>query len=85
MPWDALSIKYPPDIRLEDIARRFRPVEAHVHGKTLRANTAHAKGDCELALLDERTFRVTIEETPGFVWYVINEFAARLRATNALL
>ena len=43
------------------------------------------KEDCELARLDERTFRVMIEETPGFVWYVINEFAARLRATNALL
>ena len=53
--------------------------------KKLRANTATAKEDCELALLDERTFRVMIEETPGFVWYVINEFAARLRATNALL
>ena len=53
--------------------------------KKLRANTARAKEDCELALLDERTFRVMIEETPGFVWYVINEFAARLRATNALL
>ena len=53
--------------------------------KKPRANTARAKEDCELALLDERTFRVMIEETPGFVWYVINEFATRLRATNALL
>ena len=53
--------------------------------KKLRANTARAKEDYELALLDERTFRVMIEETPGFVWYVINEFAVRLRATNALL
>jgi CRP-like cAMP-binding protein len=53
--------------------------------KKPRANTARAKEDCELALLDERTFRVMVEETPGFVWYVINEFATRLRATNALL
>ena len=53
--------------------------------KKPRANTARAKEDCELALLDERTFRVMIEETPGFVWYVINECAARLRATHALL
>jgi CRP-like cAMP-binding protein len=53
--------------------------------KKLRANTARAKEDCELAVLDERTFRVMVEETPGFAWYVINEFAARLRATNALL
>jgi len=53
--------------------------------KKPRANTARAKEDCELALLDERTFRVMLEETPGFLWYVINEFAARLRATNALV
>jgi CRP-like cAMP-binding protein len=53
--------------------------------KKLRLNTARAKEDCELALLDERTFRVMIEETPGFVWYVINEFVSRLRATHALL
>src|SRR6516225_9746007 len=52
--------------------------------KKLRANTARAKEDCELALLDERTFRVMIEETPGFVWYVINEFVARLRATKPM-
>ena len=53
--------------------------------KKPRANTARAKEDCELALLVARTFRVMVEETPGFLWYVINEFAARLRATNALL
>ncbi len=53
--------------------------------KMPRANTARAKTDCELALLDERTFRVMVEETPGFLWYVINEFASRLRATNALV
>jgi hypothetical protein len=33
----------------------------------------------------ERTFHLMVEETPEFVWYVINEFAARLRATNALI
>ena len=53
--------------------------------KEPRANSARAKEDCELALLDERTFRVMVEETPGFLWYVINEFAARLRAAHALL
>ena len=50
-----------------------------------RANSARAREDCELALLDERRFRVMVEETPEFVWYVINEFAARLRATSALV
>ena len=53
--------------------------------KKPRANSARAKEDCELALLDERTFRVMVEDTPGFLWYVINEFAARLRAAHALL
>jgi CRP-like cAMP-binding protein len=45
--------------------------------KKPRANNARAKEDCDLALLDGRTFRVMIEETPGFLWYVINDFAAR--------
>ena len=62
-----------------------KPFMLSMIDKKPRANTARAKEDCELALLDERSFRVMIEETPGFVWYVINEFAARLRATNALL
>lgn len=53
--------------------------------KQLRANTARATEDCDLALLNERTFRIMVEETPGFVWYVINEFASRLRATHALI
>ena len=53
--------------------------------KKPRANSARAKENCELALLDERTFRVMVEETPDFVWYVINEFASRLRATGGLL
>ena len=52
--------------------------------KKPRANSARAKEDCELALLDERTC-VMVEDTPGFLWYVINEFAARLRAAHALL
>jgi hypothetical protein len=31
--------------------------------KKLRANSARAKEDCGLPLLDERTFRIMIEET----------------------
>ena len=53
--------------------------------KQPRANSARAKEDCELALLDERRFRVMVEETPEFVWYVINAFASRLRAAHALI
>jgi CRP/FNR family transcriptional regulator, cyclic AMP receptor protein len=36
--------------------------------KKPRANTARVMDDCELALLDERTFRVMVGETPGFLW-----------------
>jgi CRP/FNR family transcriptional regulator, cyclic AMP receptor protein len=50
-----------------------------------RGNSARAKEDCELALLDQRAFRIMIEDTPGFVWYVINELAAHLRQTNELV
>ena len=53
--------------------------------KRLRANSARALEDCELALIDERRFRFMVEETPEFVWFVINEFASRLRATHALI
>ncbi len=50
-----------------------------------RTSTARAKEDCELALLDQKKFRFMVDETPNFVWLVLNEFASRLRATNALL
>ena len=50
-----------------------------------RSTTACAKDDCELALLDQKKFRFMVDETPNFVWLVINEFASRLRAANALL
>ncbi len=50
-----------------------------------RSATAIATVESELALIDERRFRFMVEETPGFVWYVLNELAQRLRATNAAL
>ena len=50
-----------------------------------RTITARAIEPCELALLDTKKFRFMIEETPNFVWFVLNELASRLRATNALL
>jgi hypothetical protein len=42
------------------------------------------KGSVEMSTKDKVVVTIP-ERTPGFVWYVINEFAARLRATNALL
>lgn len=53
-------------------------------GKT-RSTTATAVEDCEVAALDERIFRFVVENTPGFVWFVLGEMAQRLRATNAAL
>jgi CRP-like cAMP-binding protein len=50
-----------------------------------RTITARAVEPCELALLDVKKFRFMVEETPNFVWFVLNELASRLRATNALL
>ena len=50
-----------------------------------RTITARAIEPCELALLDVKKFRFMVEETPNFVWFVLNELASRLRATNALL
>jgi CRP/FNR family transcriptional regulator, cyclic AMP receptor protein len=50
-----------------------------------RTITARAIERSELALLDVKKFRFMVEETPNFVWFVLNELASRLRATNALL
>jgi len=50
-----------------------------------RTITARAIEPCELVLLDVKKFRFMVEETPNFVWFVLNELASRLRATNALL
>ena len=50
-----------------------------------RSATAVATTDSEVAVIDERRFRFMVEETPGFVWYVMGGLTQRLRATNAVL
>ncbi len=50
-----------------------------------RSADAIAEVDSELMLIDARTFRYMVEEVPNFVWYVMDEMAQRLRATNAAL
>ena len=50
-----------------------------------RSATAVAATDSEVAVIDERRFRFMVEETPGFVWYIMDEMAQRLRSTNAAL
>jgi CRP-like cAMP-binding protein len=50
-----------------------------------RSSSATATEASELAVIDGRRFRFMVEETPGFVWYVMGELAHRLRTTNAAL
>jgi CRP-like cAMP-binding protein len=50
-----------------------------------RSADAVAERDSELAVIGARTFRYMVEEVPNFVWYVMDEMAQRLRATNAAL
>lgn len=57
---------------------------ALIDGKE-RSADAIAETDAELALIDARTFRYMVEEVPNFCWYVMDELAQRLRATNAAL
>ena len=55
-----------------------------IDGRT-RSTDAIAQTDVELAVLDAPSFRHAVEEVPHFVWYVMEELARRLRATNAAL
>lgn len=50
-----------------------------------RSATATAVAETEVAVLDPRQFRFVVENTPGFVWFVLGEMAQRLRATQAAL
>jgi CRP/FNR family transcriptional regulator, cyclic AMP receptor protein len=51
----------------------------------LRTVTAHAIEPSQLVMVDKRRFRYMVEEMPNFCWYVMDELAHRLRATNAVL
>lgn len=55
-----------------------------VDGKS-RSADARASELTQLSLIDQKKFRYMVEEMPNFCWYVINELAHRLRATNAAL
>jgi len=47
-----------------------------------RPNTARAKEDCELVMIDAEKFRFMLEEVPNFVWFVMRQITGRLRALN---
>jgi CRP/FNR family transcriptional regulator, cyclic AMP receptor protein len=55
-----------------------------VDGKN-RSADARASGATRLSLIDQKKFRYMVEEMPHFCWYVMDELAHRLRATNAAL
>jgi CRP-like cAMP-binding protein len=55
-----------------------------VDGKS-RSADARACEATKLSLIDQKKFRYMVEEMPHFCWYVMNELAHRLRATNAAL
>jgi CRP-like cAMP-binding protein len=78
-----------------EVRRRELVIEAVGPGQALgivslldgarRTVTAEARTACEIAALDARKFRFMVEDVPHFVWYVLDELAHRLRATNAAL
>jgi CRP/FNR family transcriptional regulator, cyclic AMP receptor protein len=78
-----------------EILSRGRAIERVGEGQALgvvslidalpRTATARAAVDSELAQIDARRFRIMVEETPNFVWFVMRELVDRLRATNAAL
>lgn len=47
-----------------------------------RPNTARAKDDCELVMINDEKFRFMMEEVPNFVWFVMGQMTRRLRALN---
>ncbi len=55
-----------------------------VDGKS-RSADARASEPTRLSLIDQKKFRYMVEEIPHFCWYVMDELAHRLRATNAAL
>ncbi|HHP7232189.1 MAG TPA: cyclic nucleotide-binding domain-containing protein [Xenococcaceae cyanobacterium] len=45
----------------------------------LRASTAKAKTDCQIAVLDQRHFLFAVQETPMFALEVMKSYSDRLR------
>ncbi|MGF1571375.1 MAG: cyclic nucleotide-binding domain-containing protein [Nodosilinea sp.] len=51
----------------------------------VRASTAVAKTDCQLAAVDEAHFKFLVQETPLFALEVIRSLSTRLRAAKVAL
>jgi len=47
-----------------------------------RSSTARAREDCELSLIDARTFRFMVDEVPNFASYIMGVLARRIRGMS---
>jgi len=47
-----------------------------------RSSTALAREDCELSLIDVRTFRFMVDEVPNFATYIMGVLARRIRGMS---
>jgi CRP-like cAMP-binding protein len=45
----------------------------------LRSSTARVKEDCEVSVIDARTFRFMVDEVPNFAMYIMGAMARRIR------
>src|SRR5882757_11524596 len=45
----------------------------------LRSSTARVKQDCEVSVVDARTFRFMVDEVPNFAMYIMGAMARRIR------
>ena len=50
-----------------------------------RSSTAHVKEDCELSIIDARTFRFMVDEVPNFAMYIMGVLARRIRGMSQVM
>ena len=50
-----------------------------------RSSTARAREECELSLIDQRTFRFMVDEVPNFSTYIMRVLARRIRGMSKAL
>ena len=51
----------------------------------LRSSTARVKQDCEVSVIDARTFRFMVDEVPNFAMYIMGAMARRIRGMGAAM
>ena len=50
-----------------------------------RSSTARVKENCELSLIDQRTFRFMVDEVPNFAMYIMGVLARRIRGMSQVI